>query len=144
MIARCRSTVALISITARSRIGDTINTEVEAGISPQPPHKVMLTVTRNKVQLIDLICEDMAFHKDYFSQLVLTGRDPLPMEIKRGVIIKRQDIETTQEEADTMIVQQVAEVKAKQVLVVADDTDIFILLLHLYAAKVIFQLQPLY
>ena len=30
-----------------------------------------------------------------------------------------------------MIVQQVAEVKAKQVLVVADDTDIFVLLLHL-------------
>ena len=93
----------------------------------------MLTVTRNKVQLIDLICEDMAFHKDYFSQhkLVLTGRDPLPMEINRGVIIKRQYMETTQEEADTMIVQQVAELKAKQLLVVADDTDICILLLHL-------------
>ena len=30
-----------------------------------------------------------------------------------------------------MIVQQVAEVKAKKVLVVADDTDIFVLLLHL-------------
>ncbi len=40
-------------------------------------------------------------------------------------------MKTTQEEADTMIVQQVAEVKAKQVLVVADGTDIFVLLLHL-------------
>ena len=30
-----------------------------------------------------------------------------------------------------MIVQQMAEVKAKKVLVVADDTDIFVLLLHL-------------
>ena len=30
-----------------------------------------------------------------------------------------------------MIVQQVAEVKAKKVLVVADDTDIFVLLCHL-------------
>jgi len=39
-------------------------------------------------------------------------------------------MKTTQEEADTMIVQQVAEVKAKKVLVVADDTDIFVLLLH--------------
>ena len=97
-----------------------------------PPQKVMLTVTINKVQLIDLICEDMAFHKDDFSQhkLVLTGSDPVPVEINRGVIIKRQDMKTTQEEADTMIVQQVAEVKANQVLVVADDTDIFVLLLH--------------
>ena len=40
-------------------------------------------------------------------------------------------MKTTQEEADTMIVQQVTEVKAKQVLVVAYDTDIFVLLLHL-------------
>ena len=97
-----------------------------------PPQKVMLTVTRNKVQLIDLICEDMAFHKDDFSQhkLVLTGSNPVPVVINRGVIIKRQDMKTTQEEADTMIVQQVAEVKAKKVLVVADDTDIFVLLLH--------------
>ena len=35
-----------------------------------------------------------------------------------------------QEEADTMIVQQVADVKPKKALVVADDTDVFVLLLH--------------
>ena len=50
----------------------------------------MLTVTRTKVQLIDLICEDMAFHKEYFSQhkLVLTGSDPVSVEINSGVIVK--------------------------------------------------------
>ena len=37
---------------------------------------------------------------------------------------------TTQEEADTLIVQQVASVQATKALVVADDTDIFVLLLH--------------
>ena len=68
----------------------------------------------------------------------------MPAEINRRVN-KRQDMNTTQEEADTMIVQQVAEVKAKQVLVVADGTDIFVLLLKFtYVAKVIFQLQHLY
>ena len=41
-------------------------------------------------------------------------------------------MKTTQEEADILIVQQVAEVKAKKVLVVADDTGIFVLLVHLY------------
>ena len=77
------------------------------------------------------MCEDMAFHKDDFSQhkLVLTGSDPVQVEINRGVIIKRQYMKTTQE-ADTMIVQQVAEVKAKKVLVVADDTYIVVLLLY--------------
>ena len=110
-----------------------------------PPQKVMLTVTRNKVQLIDLICEDMAFHKEYFSQhkLVLTGSDPVPVEINSGVIVKRQDMKTTQEEADAMIVQQVAEVKAKKVLWL-QTTLIYMFFCFTYVAKVIFQFQPLY
>ena len=64
------------------------------------PPKVMLTVTRNKVQLIDLMCEDTAFHKDYVSQhkLVLTGSGHVQLEINRGVIIKCHDMKTTQEE----------------------------------------------
>ena len=47
-----------------------------------------------------------------------------------GVIIKRQDMKTTQEEAPNVIVQQAADVKAKEVLVVVDDMDIFVRLLH--------------
>ena len=99
----------------------------------------MLTVIRNKVQLIDLIGEDMALHEDDISQhkLVLTGSNHVPVEINRGVIIKRQDMKTMQEEADTMVVQQVEGVKAKKVLVVADDTDIIIYLFFCftYVAK---------
>ena len=53
------------------------------------------------------------------------------------VIIKRQDMKTTQEEAANMIVHQVADVKGKEVLVVVDDTDIFIRLLHLCCRGVI-------
>ena len=53
----------------------------------------------------------------------------MQVDINRGVITRRQDRETTQE-ADTMIVQQVAEVKAKKVLVVADDRDIVVILLY--------------
>ena len=37
---------------------------------------------------------------------------------------------TTHEEADTIIVQQVADVPSQKALVVADDTDMFVLLLH--------------
>ena len=55
----------------------------------------------------------------------------MPVDINTGVIIKRQDMDTTQEETATMIVQQVEEVKAKEVLVVADETDIFVHLRHL-------------
>ena len=41
----------------------------------------------------------------YQWRLVLTGSDHVPVEINRGFIIKRQDMKTTQEEADTTIVQ---------------------------------------
>ena len=89
----------------------------------------------------------MAFLKDNISKhkLVLTGSDPVPVEINRGDIIKRQYMKTTQEEAYTMVVQQVEEVTAKKVLVVADDTDIIIYLFFCftYVAKETFQLQPL-
>ena len=106
-------------------------------VYPSKPHTSTSTEVRadcypKLLQLIDLICEAMAFHKDDIWQhkLVLTGSDPVSVEINRGVIIKRRDMTTKQEEADTMVVQQVEEVKAKKVLVVADDTDIFVILLH--------------
>ena len=83
-------------------------------------------------ELIDLICEDMAFHKEDFSQhkLVLTGSDPVPEEINRGCHHQTPRHENYAGGVDTIIVQQVAEVKANKVHVVAEDTDIFVLLLH--------------
>ena len=95
-----------------------------------PAQKVILTVTGNKMQLIDLICEDLKAHNDLFTnkKLVVTGNDPIPVEINKGVIIQRQDMKTMQEEADTMIVHQLADVRPKKALVIADDTDIFVLL----------------
>ena len=35
-----------------------------------------------------------------------------------------------QEEVDTMIIQQVADVRPRKVLIVADDTRVFVLLIH--------------
>ena len=74
----------------------------------------------------------MISHKDEFThhKFVMTGSDPVPVEICSGVNVKRQDMKTTREEADTMIVQQVVKIKPEKVLVVADDTDVFVLLLH--------------
>ena len=92
----------------------------------------MLTCTENKTQLIDLICEDIKAHSDLVTQktLVVTGSDHVPFEISQGVTIQRHDMENMQEEADTIIVQQVADVRPKKASVIADDTDIFVLLLH--------------
>ena len=97
-----------------------------------PSQKVVLTVSSNKAQLIDLIVTDIVSHKTEFQAhiLVVTGSSPVPLEVKRGQLNQRTDLRTTQEEADTMIVQQVSRVQTGKVLVVADDTDVFVLLLH--------------
>ena len=54
-------------------------------------------------------------HNDDVSQhkLVLIGCRIVSVEIKSGVITKRQDMKTTQEGAANMIIQQVAEGKDK-------------------------------
>lgn len=96
-----------------------------------PQQKVLLTVSSNKKQLITLILDDLVSHKDSFrSKLIVTGNDPTPVEISQGTVTRRGDMRITHEEADTIIIQQVAASGASEVLVVADDTDIFVMLCH--------------
>ena len=56
-----------------------------------PPQKVILTVTQNKMQLIELICKDIMTHSHLLifmtKNLVITGADPVPVEINPGSII---------------------------------------------------------
>ena len=54
----------------------------------------------------------------------------MSISVDSGVIVKRQDMKTTQEKAANMIVQQAADVKAKEVLVVVGDIDISVRLLQ--------------
>ncbi|KAJ8018705.1 hypothetical protein HOLleu_43161 [Holothuria leucospilota] len=106
--------------------------------SPLPSQKLALTVTQNKKQLIDMICKDLKNDTDFITKhkLVITGEDETPVEINPGgIVIQRRDMSTTHEEADNIIVQQAIKFAAdeqKTVRVLADDTDVFILLLHHY------------
>ena len=66
---------------------------------------------------------------------MVTGADPLPIEISEGgVVISRADVATSHEETNNVIVQQVLSCTAEnaeiKITVVADDTDVFVLLLH--------------
>ena len=108
-----------------------------------PPQKVMLTVTENKVQLVDLIVQSL---KESYSnlefthhKLVVTGHNTIPIEINLGCIIERHDLESNQEEADVIIIHQLLSIvhegkrgKSKNIRVLSDDTDVFVLLLHFY------------
>ena len=87
--------------------------------------------------IVDDLVQDKKFHEDNtrHDKLVVTGADPVPIEVSEGgVVISRADLATSHEEADNIIVQQVlscaAENAKSKVTVVADDTDVFVLLLH--------------
>lgn len=96
-----------------------------------PVQSVVLAVAKNKAQLIDLIVDDLKLHADEFQskRLVITGKDAVPVELNHGQLSQRPDMLTTHEEADTIIIQQVSQIRDGTVLVVADDTDVFLLLL---------------
>jgi hypothetical protein len=61
-------------------------------IAPLPPQKVTLTVTANKVQLINFICtyirDNVAVLSQNGNRLVITGPDPTPVQICDAVITK--------------------------------------------------------
>ncbi len=85
----------------------------------------------------------------YRSSLIITGQEDTPIEIAPDeVIIRREDKKTTHEEADAIIVAQAisaAKEERKYVTVVADDTDVYIMLLYHYLAESLnmpMKLQP--
>ena len=70
-------------------------------------------------------------HKDAIpGKLIITGKNPVPVQITAGIVTSRLDITGTHEQEDTVIIHHMLKADAPEVLVVADDTDIFVLLCH--------------
>ena len=132
------------SVTREGRASDASRLYQLSENMPLPSQKAVLTVSANKKQLIGTICgnlaSDVAFHTQHTSihKLVITASDNTPTEIHKGALYLRRDMATSHEEADNIIVQQ-AIMCAKQqpgaVSVIADDTDVFVLLIHHYQNK---------
>ena len=77
--------------------------------APLPQQQVVLSVMKNKVQLIDLICEELQQLDDVplNTNLVIKERTPVPMEVRSDALVQRFD----------------------------DDTDVFVLLAHYFAEE---------
>jgi len=85
--------------------------------SPLPSQKVILTITQNKKQLIDIICKDLqsdSYIQENMHKLMITGQEKSPVEISYDVVIQRHDIATTCEEAENIIVQQAMQVAVNE------------------------------
>ena len=108
--------------------------------SPLPTQTQVLNNSKNKKQLIALIVEKLIERlteqdDEFQHKLVVTGQNPCPVELFKGLCIQRQDLINHHEEADAIVVSQaiyVSTVEGKSVGVVADDTDIYIMLLYHY------------
>ncbi len=71
------------------------------------------------------------------NSLVVTGSLLTPIQLHKGVVIVRHDMEIDHEEADTIIVNQVTFVLPECALVIADDTDVFLLLVqHVFSKSI--------
>ncbi|KAH3748884.1 hypothetical protein DPMN_183373 [Dreissena polymorpha] len=79
-------------------------------LTPLPAKQIILTNFENKVQLIDLICEDFRCRENDLQEvhhkLIITGSSDIPVEIHRNNIMDRVDLRTTHEEADVIIPRQ--------------------------------------
>ena len=106
-----------------------------------PTQKVVLTVVHSKVQLINLICNNLINHiHDNKTKLVITGQDPTPVQVWNNGTIQREYLETNHEEADVIIVHHLVRIASgasddSYIKVVCDDTDVFVLLIHFYLEK---------
>ena len=64
--------------------------------------------------------------------------DPTPVQICDGQLADRHDFRTTHEDADVVIIQQAVHLTPtgiNSIRVVADDTDVFVLLLYYYTTQ---------
>ena len=107
---------------------------------PLPQRQVVLSVTKNKVQLIDLICEKLQKFDDEHlkTSLVITGRYPVLMKVRSKTLVQIIDLNTTHEEADGIIphhVMALADMECKTINVICDDTDVYVLLAHYIAVE---------
>ncbi|KAF3842712.1 hypothetical protein F7725_001561 [Dissostichus mawsoni] len=100
-----------------------------------PAQKVVLSSIENKKQLNLLLFKELT--EDRLFHLRGTNKHKgglMPHRDQDGRKKEPNELENQQEEADTIIVQQVLACarEAHQISVVSDDTDVFVLLLHHY------------
>ena len=126
------------SDTRTERLGQVRRSHNLMSTSPLPAKEITMKVTKTKVKLISLITEDLLSHfKETKSRhkIIVTSQNSCPEECHNGVRKIRKDMETSHDEADVIIPQQIRfamEEGKTSVKVICEDTDVFVLLCHFY------------
>ena len=109
--------------------------------SPLSAKSVVLKSTKNKMQLYRFFMENLTnpttSPNTTEHKFIVTGQEETPVEIYRGVVINRDDMATSHEEADVVVVQQAMNAILhhgyNEIKVISDDTDVFALLIYWYS-----------
>ena len=124
--------------TRRQRAGSSRVHNLKPGM-PTPPKQVILSVTKNKIQLNAMLVEgllDPSFYQGATQKhsMIIAGVADTPIEIFHGIRKDLQNLRSSHEEADLIIIQHAvsASILGQAVRVVCDDTDVFVLLVHYY------------
>ena len=109
---------------------------------PAHDKNVVLANKDNKIQLIRILVESLKTlqlqGRESERKLIVTRLDPIPSEVCRGNVRDRLDLKNLQEEADTIIVAQMLSMVHegyRQIQVICEDTDVFVILLHHYCQQ---------
>ena len=96
--------------------------------------KAFLTLKENKIALQQLLGEYLLQNSPRNKTIVVSGafEDPLDVRASGPLSIQLEELESDQEEADTRIILSILHSTAPRCVVVARDTDVFILLLANY------------
>ena len=93
------------SCTRKSRMSQKSGTAQKLKLStPLPSQQLVITITENKAQLINMICEQVknkalsipSNEEEFNHKLLITGSSEVPQEICSGVVVDRIDLKTTQ------------------------------------------------
>ena len=94
--------------TRLKQLGQHLHSYVLTLDTPLPSKEMTLKSTRTKIQLINVICNELLDHfteSRFQKPLIVTRQDDVPTYTHNGLQKKRQDMKTTHEEAYVIITQ---------------------------------------
>ena len=106
---RCRD-YSIKGHTRLERLGQYARTDTLTMDAPLPTREITLKATRTKVQMINLTTRallDNCTSIKCQNTLIVTSQDSIPIPTEYGIEILQSDMETTHEEGDVIIPQQI-------------------------------------
>ena len=95
-------------VRRKKRTGNLANNHILTLDTPLPSREIVMTSSQNKIQVVDIISKyivDMLAANHFKNRFVVTCSETIPTQVQEGVVISRNDLKSSHEEADINIVK---------------------------------------